>query len=52
MYYDIYKINQKILKKDILEKLKQSEREIENGQGIEAEEAFKELREKYGYESI
>lgn len=42
-------INQKILKRDIIEKLKQSEKEIENEQGIEADEAFKELRERYGY---
>ena len=29
--------------------LKKSEKEIENGEGIDAEVAFKELRHKYGY---
>lgn len=29
--------------------LKQSEKEIEMGEGIEADIAFKELRQKYGY---
>ncbi len=37
------------MKSDIIEKLKQSEKEIENGEGIDAEVAFKELRQKYGY---
>ena len=33
----------------IIEKLKKSEREIEKGEGIDADIAFEELREKYGY---
>ncbi len=33
----------------ILEKLKIAEEEINNGEGIEAEIVFKELRQKYGY---
>lgn len=36
-------------KRDIIEKLKQSEAEIERGEGIEAEVVFKEWRQKYGY---
>ncbi len=39
----------KNMKKDIIKKLKESEKEIENGEGIEADVAFKELRKKYGY---
>lgn len=37
------------MKEDIVEKLKKSEKEIENGEGIEVDIAFKELRHKYGY---
>ena len=37
------------LKKEMIKSLKQSEKEIENGEGIESDEAFKELRKKYGY---
>lgn len=33
---------------DIIKKLKQSEKEIENREGIELDVAFKELRRKYG----
>ena len=33
----------------IIEKLKKSEKEIEKGEGIESDIAFKELRQKYGY---
>jgi len=40
---------QKNMKKEIIEKLKKSEKEIENGEGIESDIAFKELRLKYGY---
>jgi len=39
----------KNMRKDIIKKLKKSEEEIEKGEGIEAEIAFKELRQKYGY---
>lgn len=39
----------KNMKKDIIKKLKQSEEEIKKGEGIEADIAFKELRQKYGY---
>lgn len=35
--------------KKILKKLKKSEKEIENGEGIESDIAFKELRHKFGY---
>lgn len=37
---------------DVLKKLKKSEEEIEKGEGIDADEAFKELRQKYGYQTI
>lgn len=36
-------------KKNIIKKLKKSEEEIEKGEGIESNIAFKELREKYRY---
>ena len=39
----------KMLQKDIIEKLKKSEKEIEKGEGIVSDEAFKELRLKYEY---
>lgn len=35
--------------KDIVNKLKKSEEEIENGEGIEADIFFRELRQKYDY---
>lgn len=41
--------NDKKKKKEIISKLKQSEKEIENGEGIEIDVAFKELRQKYGH---
>ena len=41
--------NRKNMKKDIIKKLKKSEEEIERGEGIESDIAFKELRHKYGY---
>ena len=40
---------QRIMKEDIIKKLKKSEEEIESGKGIEADATFKELRQKYGY---
>ncbi len=40
---------QRIMKEDIIKKLKKSEEEIESGKGIEADVAFNELRKKYGY---
>ncbi len=39
----------KIKEEDIIKKLKKSEEEIENGEGIESDIAFKELRHKYEY---
>ena len=36
-------------KKNIIKKLQRSEQEIENGEGIEADMVFKELKQKYGY---
>ena len=36
-------------KKEIIEKLKKAEEEIERGEGIESDVFFKELRQKYGY---
>ncbi len=42
--------NKNILRKKIIKALKESEQEIENGDGIESDEAFKKLRQKYGYE--
>ena len=35
--------------KDIVNKLKKSEEEIERGEGIEADIFFRELRQKYDY---
>ena len=40
---------EKILQKDIIEKLKKSEEEIKKGEGMKSDIVFKELREKYGY---
>ena len=40
---------EKMLKKDIIEKLQKSEEEIKNGKGINADIVFKELRDKYEY---
>ena len=42
--------NKNILREEIIKALKKSEQEIENGEGIESDEAFKKLRQKYGYE--
>ncbi len=39
-----------ILRKEIIKSLKKSEQEIEDGEGIESDEAFKKLRQKYEYE--
>ena len=44
--------NKEMMKKDIINKLKNSEKEIENGEGIDAEVAFEELRLKYGYQQL
>lgn len=41
--------NEKILTRDIIESLKQAEREIENGEGILLEEFVKELRANYEF---
>ena len=42
--------NKNILREEIIKALKKSEQEIENEEGIESDEAFKKLRQKYGYE--
>ena len=42
--------NKNILREEIIKALKKSEQEIEKGEGIESDEAFKKLRKKYGYE--
>lgn len=47
MSMEEYKKNN--MKADIIKKLKKSEEEIEKGEGIESDVAFKELRQKYGY---
>lgn len=47
MSMEEYKKN--MIKREIIEKLKQSEKEIENGEGMDLDIAFKELRQKYGY---
>lgn len=39
--------NQKRIREDIIKKLKQSEKEIEKGEGIESDVMFRELRESY-----
>ncbi len=36
-------------KEEVIEKLKKSEEEIDNKEGIDSDTAFKELRHKYGY---
>lgn len=41
--------NNKIMKKDIIKKLKQSEKEIERGEGIDSDEFFEKLKAKFGY---
>ena len=45
-------VNQSILKKDIIKKLQQSEKEIEEKKGIDVDKAFEELKQKYGYGGI
>ena len=47
MSMEEYKKNN--MRNDIIKKLKKSEEEIENGEGIESDVVFKELRQKYGY---
>ncbi len=39
-------------REDIIKKIKKSEKEIDNGEGIDSDMAFKELRLKYGYKPI
>ena len=41
--------NEKFFTRDIIESLKQSEREIENGEGIILDDFIRELKEKYEY---
>ena len=38
-----------VLRNEIIKALKKSEEEVENGEGIDSDMAFKELRQKYGY---
>lgn len=40
---------QKNIKKDMINKLKESEEEIERGEGVESDIAFEELKKKYEY---
>ena len=40
---------EKMLEKEIIEHLKKSEKDIENGKTISADKFFNELRKKYGY---
>ena len=40
---------EKILKENVIEKLKKSEKEVENGEGVDADLVFNELKEKYDY---
>ena len=47
MSMEEYKKNN--MRNDIIKKLKKSEEEIENGEGIESDVVFKELKQKYGY---
>ena len=39
----------KSIKEDIIKKLKKAEEEIENGEGIDSDVVFEELRQKYEY---
>lgn len=41
--------NKKNMKDSIIKKLEKSEEKIENGEGIESDIAFRELRKKYKY---
>lgn len=41
--------NKNVLRNEIIKALKKSEEEVENGEGIDSDMAFKELRQKYGY---
>lgn len=49
---DITKYMTEEEKRKLIEDIKQAEKEIENGEGIEAEVFFKELREKYGHKAV
>lgn len=49
---DITKYMTEEEKRKLIEDIKQAEKEIENGEGIEAEVFFKELREKYGHKDV
>ena len=50
MVMSIEEYNRNKLRKEVIEALKKSEQEIKNGEGIESDEAFIKLRQKYGYE--
>ena len=49
IYMSMEKYKKNISKEEIIKSLKKSEKEIEEKQGIESDEAFNELRKKYGY---
>ena len=38
-----------MLEEDLIEKLKIAQEQIENGEVIDSDEVFKEMRKKYGY---
>ena len=40
----------KMLENNLIEKLKKAEEQIKNGEVIDADAVFEEMREKYGYE--
>ena len=40
----------RMLENNLIEKLKKAEEQIKNGEVIDAEAVFEEMREKYGYE--
>ena len=40
----------KMLENNLVEKLKKAEKQIANGEVIDADAVFEEMREKYGYE--
>ena len=43
------KNNNEVFPQEVIEALKESEEEIERGEGIPMEIAFKEMRKKYGF---
>ena len=49
IFMSMEEYNKKNMKEEMNKKLKESEEEIERGEGIESDIAFKELRQKYEY---